>query len=285
MRESLSFGCRLAGEVKVTATQAPEIFHFGSSQAPIFGCFETPSDASARSGAVLICQPVADEFVRFHRSYRDLARRLCRIGFAVLRFDFFACGDSAGRCEEGCVARWRVDLRDALEELKARSNAERVRLVGMRMGATVAALECAGRVDLEGMVLWDPVPSGRQYLEELSTRHRDMLRLSHLVEERDGRSGRELLGHRFGDLLLEELRFLSLLALERKSSERILIVESGRRRRAEALELHLRRLGGRVESVHLPNPELWAWREDFGTVHIRHDLVQTIIAWICRLHL
>ena len=73
-----------------------EPFYFGTSSKPLFGCYHVPQSALRRDCGVLFCAPMGSEYVRFHRAYRQLADRLAKAGFPVLRFDFYGCGDSSG---------------------------------------------------------------------------------------------------------------------------------------------------------------------------------------------
>ena len=126
--------------------------------------------ASPRSvvEAVVICQPLGHEYIRAHRSLRNLATRLSQGGLHVLRFDYFGCGDSAGDLKDATFERWRTDVATAIDELKDMSGATRVSVVGVRFGATLALLATASRRDIDTAVLWDPVESGAVYIEELA---------------------------------------------------------------------------------------------------------------------
>ncbi|MFB2351088.1 hypothetical protein, partial [Priestia megaterium] len=78
---------------------------------------------------------------------------------------------AAGEAEEADLAGWRDDIEMAIEELKGMSGAPRVSLVGMRLGASLAAEVAAQRMDVDRLALWDPIVSGRDYLRELEADH------------------------------------------------------------------------------------------------------------------
>jgi pimeloyl-ACP methyl ester carboxylesterase len=92
-------------------------------------------------------------------------------GHHVLRFDYFGVGESAGASEEGDLEGWRDDIETAVEELKSMAGTPRVSLVGLRLGGTLAAEVATRRGDIEALALWDPVVSGRGYLDELDAEH------------------------------------------------------------------------------------------------------------------
>src|SRR5690242_21844126 len=83
------------------SVRAMTAFHFGSRERRLFGYYE-PAPASARKvQAALLCHPMGNEQVFAYRSMRQLAARLVRAGFHVLRFDYFGTGDSYGDTGEG----------------------------------------------------------------------------------------------------------------------------------------------------------------------------------------
>jgi uncharacterized protein len=127
----------------------------------------------ARSAAVLLCNPFGEEAARAHRAYRIMARKLEDAGYAAMRFDYSGTGDSSGDIDDVGVDAWIEDIEAAADELRRESGVSRIVLVGLRLGATLAAL-CAqrGRLRAAHVVLWDPVVDGAQYLRELRRAHR-----------------------------------------------------------------------------------------------------------------
>lgn len=127
----------------------------------------------ARSAAVLLCNPFGEEAARAHRAYRVLARKLEDAGYAAMRFDYAGTGDSSGDIADFGVDAWIEDIEAAADVLRRESGVSRIVLVGLRLGATLAAL-CAqrGRLRATHVVLWDPVVDGAAYLRELRSVHR-----------------------------------------------------------------------------------------------------------------
>ncbi len=127
----------------------------------------------ARSAAVVLCNPFGEEAARAHRAYRVIARKLEDTGYAAIRFDYSGTGDSCGDIADFGIEDWVQDIAAAAEELRRESGVSRIVLVGLRLGATLAAL-CAQRGVLRTahVVLWDPVVDGAQYLRELGRAHR-----------------------------------------------------------------------------------------------------------------
>lgn len=141
--------------------------YFGTSQRPLFGVYHPPRARTVRSTGIVLCYPMGQEYMRAHRAFRQLANLLSKAGFHVLRFDYSCTGDSGGDTETAEVARWVDDLSCAIDELKDTAGVTRVSLVGLRVGAAVAALGRASRKDIDQIVLWDPVVDGAEYVRSL----------------------------------------------------------------------------------------------------------------------
>ncbi len=134
---------------------------------PLFAWWHAAKEHNA-DHAVVIAAPIGYEQIHAHRSLRHLAEALARQGIPALRFDWHGTGDSAGVDEE--ADRWPVwqqNLRDAVAFVRQEFGARRVSVIGLRLGATMAA---TGLVDAElaNLVLWAPVISGRTFVRELT---------------------------------------------------------------------------------------------------------------------
>jgi hypothetical protein len=145
---------------------------------------------------------------------RTLAERLARAGVACLRFDYYGTGDAHGTDEESNLSGWRDDVATAHEELLRRAGGARTIWLGVRLGA-VAALGALASIredqaPPEGLVLWETIGSGRDYLEELHEEHRRALAITYsLAPKEDLADGtRELIGFGTGPTMFEELRAL-----------------------------------------------------------------------------
>jgi pimeloyl-ACP methyl ester carboxylesterase len=133
-------------------------FHFGSRQRRLFGYYEPAHPDVGKVRAVLLCHPMDNEQVFAYRTMRQLAARLVRAGFHVLRFDYFGTGDSYGDAGEGDLAGWCGDIATAIEELKEMTGATKVNLVGLRLGANLSARVAAHRPkEISKLILWEPL--------------------------------------------------------------------------------------------------------------------------------
>ena len=190
----------------------PEPAYFGPDGS-LFGVFHAPARPRPRAGAILLCHPVGHEYYRVHRAFRNIATALARLGFPVFRFDYYGTGDSHDVASAATLTRWQADVAAAVDELKRRSGSPRVSIVGLRLGASIAWLECLRRKDVDLLVAWEPVVSGPAFVEQLRTLERDWLtdpsrKAPADAEAREGR----LLGFPLSTDLEREIRGIDLVA-------------------------------------------------------------------------
>jgi alpha-beta hydrolase superfamily lysophospholipase len=159
-----------------THDPAPDAFFFGPAERPLFGVFHglgQPAPAredepSARPTVVVLCNPFGVEAMCLHRTYRHIAERLSRAGVSSLRFDYDGTGNSAGRDDEPQrFGAWVNSVHAALAEARSRVDGCRIVLFGARLGATLGAVAALDDGNIDGLVLWAPVVSGRSYAREL----------------------------------------------------------------------------------------------------------------------
>jgi uncharacterized protein len=191
----------------------------------LFGFYHPATGDRRSDAAVLICSPIAHEHIRAHRALRFLAVQLARVGFDVLRFDYFAVGDSAGESHQASVARWRADVVAAAEELRALSGVRPLSVLGVRFGATLAAT--ADLPPLEHLVLWDPVLNGRHYLAQLEKTHQSMLVDPRCFQRpRREPTGHDLLGFPYPPNLRAQIAECDLMQLAGWPSRRVTLVQA-----------------------------------------------------------
>jgi len=250
---------------------------FGPIGEPLYGCYHLPGGPHHDLGVVL-CYPWGQEYLRAHRAFVQLAARLAGRGFPVLRFDYFGCGDSAGDADGGSVERWVADIASASRELRTQPGVRRIGLVGMRLGASLAALAAAGEAD--ALVLWDPIARGTSYIDELRGMQHQMLRFSH-VDAKLGLSGggerEEVLGFPLTARQREEIEVIDLLALRESPARRILLLETDTRPENARLREHLASLPTGVEHLEMTERRLWLAEPMQGIVPFK--LIEQVTTW------
>lgn len=154
---------------------ALKFLHFGQAAKRLFGTLHQPQRLQAPRAAVLLCNPFGEEASRAHRIYRVLASQLERRGYPALRFDYHCTGDSLGDATDATVAGWLDDVSTAASELRNATGAKQLIVVGLALGATLAALAARSQ-RVHHLLLWDPVIDGASYLQELAAGHQRYMR-------------------------------------------------------------------------------------------------------------
>lgn len=181
-------------------------FFFGRPERRLWGVHRPPRGKARRTAALLL-YPGVEEYNPLHWAFRKLESALAQGGLDVMRFDWFGTGDSAGEPEERTLDGWADDARAAEGELVDRTGARRVVVVGMRLGAVIAARACARGLRPHHVVMWDPIATGAPYMAELDRLHRARkLHLLHGARPDDG----ELLGYRISRAHRRELEAIDL---------------------------------------------------------------------------
>ena len=262
-----------------------EPFYFSQSATPLFGVYHAPAGRGSTNSAAVLCYPMGQEYIRSHRAFLQLSERLASRGFHVLRFDYYGCGDSAGDGEEGTLRRWMADVSTAIDEVRSGCGIERVYVIGLRLGASLAAIVASQREDIHGVVLWEPVVSGPAYLESTVRAHQAWLAgsFARITRSLPGGRTKEVLGFPVTDALASELR-LDLLALKWNPAQRILMISHGMAPNSAQLSGNLETAGGPVRCDTMEGPRVWL-KEDgtFGKGIVPNEALGRIVDWACEV--
>lgn len=252
-------------------------FFFGSSKSPLYGVYHPPKTSAGPAKAVLLCYPMGAEYMRAHRAFRQLTTLLVKGGAHVLRFDYFGTGDSAGEGTEATLARWREDIATAIEELKEMAQAERVTVIGLRLGGTLGALASGGRADVEHVVLWDPIVFGAAYVREMLATH-DAEQRARAARPDQPTAG--VHGFPLTPELQRELRAVDLSTWDGAGAARIDVVTSSEREEARALVAHLVEAGCAASGAVYESNGNWAESDAFGSALIPQSIIQGILGTV-----
>jgi len=260
-------------------------FYFGSPNKLLFGCYHEPTSERRRNCAVVVCQPVGHEYINSHRALRQLAARLCDAGFPVLRFDYYGCGDSSGSREDGTILQWLEDISTAISEVRRRMAVVQVCLIGLRLGGTLAMNAAAERTDLESMILWDPVVSGKGYLHGLLRLQKEMLRFRPKPSTAQEPQGYlDVLGFPLSRSFRAELEKIDLSPIAGGPAKNILVIQSGQMSSEVNLEKHFCKTEARlVEYQRFDAPQIWRPTSD-GSLLVPSQILHSIVSWTNRLH-
>jgi uncharacterized protein len=259
-------------------------FYFGSPDKLLFACCHEPALGMPRKCAVVICQPVGHEYINSHRALRQLASRLCHAGFTVLRFDYYGCGDSTGSAEEGRIVQWLEDIYTAISEVRRRTGAVQVCVTGLRLGAALAMIAAANRADIESLVLWDPVVSGKSYLDELLRLQREMLRFRPKPSStQQPMNYVDVMGFPLSRFLQAELKNIDLRAIAGSSGKNVLVIQTDQTGDEADLQEQLSQVKSRFEHQRLDAPQIWLPTSD-GSLVVPSQVLHSIVSWTSSVH-
>ncbi|MEO5689607.1 MAG: alpha/beta hydrolase [Burkholderiaceae bacterium] len=204
---------------------AAQPVYFGDEALPAFGWWHVA--VRERNGEsrlpVLICPPFGREDESAHRTLRLMAEQLAAAGHPVLRFDYPGTGDAAGHAHTpDLVLAWTRCVAAALECLKAQAGCGKAAIVGLRLGAVLAAGVAAARDDVAAFVAIAPPVSGRAFVRELKA----FQAASAPVGRADASAGLlEAGGHALAAASRDSLSRLDPAALERPPAPRMLVID------------------------------------------------------------
>jgi exosortase A-associated hydrolase 2 len=116
--------------------------------------------------AVLVVPPFAEEMNKSRRMIAEVGRRLEGRGIGMLVVDLFGTGDSEGDFAQADWQRWKADLTTAVQWAAAEGAAIRG-MLAIRLGCILGSEALAGiGHSVRRTVLWQPVVSGRRFLEQ-----------------------------------------------------------------------------------------------------------------------
>jgi exosortase A-associated hydrolase 2 len=146
------------------STPRVEPFFFDAEPGTRFSVYHAPNPQVEPRGAILYVHPFAEEMNKTRRLAALQARAFAALGFAVLQFDLFGCGDSCGDFYSGRWELWKSDLSIAAGWLAERTEGP-LWLWGTRLGGLLA-LDCARDLQPAGIILWQPFTSGRHCINQ-----------------------------------------------------------------------------------------------------------------------
>lgn len=239
----------------------------------LFAWYHAPAAGGAADRVAVICPPLLSEYTRSHRSLRHLADRLARRGIPALRFDYDGCGDSPGTdLDPDRLAAWQASIRMAMRHARRLAGVDRVCLVGVRLGATLAAL-AAEHERVEDLVLWNPCVKGRPYVRELQA-----IAMSAARPSCDLEGALESAGFVLTAATLEAIRSLDLLQSDFRVAGRVLIAERDDCAPDAALAASLAARGVRHESRPLAGWNGMMAEHQFTLVP--DDALEAIVRWL-----
>jgi pimeloyl-ACP methyl ester carboxylesterase len=159
--------------------------------------------------------------------------------------------------------------------------APRVSLIGLRVGGALAALTAAGRRDVDRIVLWDPVVSGAEYLEELAA-----LQRAWLVDRMGPRApvpdeSAELIGFPLTLDAREQIRRMAIVPMKSTRARAVSLFVSEELAPYHRLRAELEALQAPVTYRVVPGDGAWRDGELIHKTLLPHAMVRAIAAAVC----
>ena len=250
-------------------------FYFGENPRRLYGVYQQPDDLSVEKGVVL-CSSWGQEAINAHRTLKHLSEQLAAAQFHTLRFDYFGSGDSYGESEEVRVERWVEDTVIAVEELMDNADIDEITLVGMRLGGAVAAKAIANEIEVDNLVLWDPVIDGHAYLKEYLT-------LAGFADEQHGAILRsnliEILGFPLPLAMTDEIKKIEKNVYTADLPDTLLVSTAHDKSCNESFRVHLEQLDVSVEVAEFDLSPPWQKKGEFGSTGLPKLAIEHIVGW------
>ena len=249
-----------------------EALYLGEGESSFFGWYHAEESAAPADRVAVICGPVGHEYTRAHRTLRHLADRLARAGIPALRFDYHGVGDSAGSdLDADRVATWIQNIGQAIERARALSGRRSIVLIGVRFGASLAAL-ASRQIEVDELVLWNPCVKGRSYVRELQAIAMSAERATTVIE-----GALESAGSVMTAQTLASVRALDLLATPPRAG-RVLVASRDDMAPDATLTEHLASCGIAADHLRLPGWSAMMAEHQFTVVP--DAALQEIVDWV-----
>jgi pimeloyl-ACP methyl ester carboxylesterase len=264
-----------------------EPFFFGAGGG-VFGILDQPEREKKKDCGVVICGSLGQEYIRSHRAIRELAKRMAREGYPVLRFDYRGCGDSLGECDEARLGDWREDIVAAILRMQSRYRPRELCVIGFRLGASLAMELDPDRLGFDRLCLWEPVVRGSRLLEELRALHRrheaewqPSRNSSSRRPEADDPSGTlEAMGFEFSKEMQQDIAAIDLVRLEGKLPGDVLLIENAESEDGSQLRERLRAVAPGFERIYAEEALVWL-SEPFQSV-VPQATIAAIFDWLAQ---
>ncbi|HEY4262246.1 MAG TPA: alpha/beta fold hydrolase [Schlesneria sp.] len=253
-----------------------DAFYLPCGEQPIFAWLHSSEERPVRDHGVVIMPPIGFEQLHAHRSLRHLADEFARLNIPTLRFDWHGTGDSGGDdTDPNRLETWLANARAAVSWMKDDLGCAKVSVVGLRFGATLAAL-ALDQIEIENLVLWAPVTNGRGSVREMHVI--DMMSEGHVAgSEAAGRI--EAAGFRLTAETAAAISKTSLMQAK-PACRRVLIANRDDSPAEQRLTDHFTKLGPDVEQFAVPGVSQMLVEPHKGLVP--EIAIQKITDWINR---
>jgi alpha-beta hydrolase superfamily lysophospholipase len=251
--------------------------YFGSRSQTLFGWLHLPPQVRADIGLV-ICKPFGYDAICAHRSLRAFAAAGAAMGLPVLRFDYAGTGDSTDPSSDDAdqVSLWTEDIRAAALALRRETGVDRVCLLGLGLGALLAA-RAAAEGGICGLITIAPVIGGRRYLRELRAFQAAAVKDSQALQQN---GDLEVTGFRVSAASAATLNRTDLTLLPRPPAPSMLVIDRSDLPAAKPWADAMQALGAEVDYRCLPG-----FTDMISTPHaavVPSEMIAATVEWLGR---
>ncbi|WP_025742493.1 serine aminopeptidase domain-containing protein [Aquimarina pacifica] len=250
-----------------------EYLYIEKKKDQLYSVYHEPTIFDYEEYGVILCYPYGQEYIRCHKLYTNLATKLAQEGFHTLRFDYYGTGDSSGDFSEiNSMDQSLEDIELAVKELKEACGVKKVFLIGARIGATLALLH-SKKAKIDGLVLWSPITSGKNYLNEISSNYKEWLEGSFTNENELPKGAISSFGFLYNASLVNSIQSIEFTKEDFLTQFPTLIIDQDDPKNLGTIE--------QVTFENIINKEFWLKREkekDKSLVPVQE--INKIINWI-----
>lgn len=193
---------------------APAPAFINSHCRQIYTVLQSPAAHNNNGRGILLVPPLGNEQRRVQRPFRSLMQNLSRQGYTLMRFDWRGTGNSSGSTDQiNSLQPWVEDIQDAAKQLALQVDS--IDVVAVRFGALVASLTPSTHLPINCHYYWDPVVSGKAWLQDMEELHHGILNDTYRFlrpRKKMPGSNREYAGLELNDLLIAALKDESLVS-------------------------------------------------------------------------
>lgn len=159
-----------------TAAEAlPDAFFLDAEEGQRFCLFHRAQGHQIK-GRILYLHPFAEEMNASRHVVAQQCRALAASGYSVLQIDLLGCGDSSGDFGDATWSAWVQDALLGWQWLRDHAPEAPIWLWGLRAGALLAcaatrALQAQHPAAQVNLLLWQPMASGQQQLQQFLRLH------------------------------------------------------------------------------------------------------------------
>lgn len=254
--------------------------YFGGPSRQLYGVIQEPASSHFADYAVLMCYPFGQEYMRSHRAFRQLGNLFARNGVASLRFDYHGTGDSMGDSSEFSFQESVKNCQLAFEELQRVTAADRIHVVGLRLGAMIAAAALGTKADVRGFVFWDSIISGASYINELRSTITDEQVEQLIVNDTWWVSGFPLYSS-----VRDEIQALAFENIQLAKNRDVLQIVSRSDVAYDTIAQNLQKQGNRVTHEYMPliGDDDWQRVDDQGSLLLPHQQLNAIVNHVIKV--